>query len=115
MPGHPSPLKTAIGKLAAPFAAKYGGQPSEFAADAYSGAQILFAALRKAAPSFSPAAIQAALSRLSILTPDGKYDYTSQDHGGLTPDDVAVVTVRDGTFQATPWQKSQYASLPGWP
>jgi hypothetical protein len=39
-----SALKTEIEKLAVPFAAKYGGQPSEFAADAYSGAELLFAA-----------------------------------------------------------------------
>ena len=107
-----SPLKTAIDKLATPFAAKYGGQPSEFAADAYSGAEILFAALKKAAPGFSHSAIQAALNHLSILTPDGKYNYTSQNHSGLTSDDVAIVTVQNGTFQPTPWQKGQYGKLP---
>jgi ABC-type branched-subunit amino acid transport system substrate-binding protein len=48
-----SPIKTEISKLAAPFTAKYGGQPSEFAADAYSGAELLFAALKQAAPGFS--------------------------------------------------------------
>lgn len=107
-----SPLKTAIDELATPYAAKYGGQPSEFAADAYSGAEILFAALRKAAPAFSPSAIQAALNHLSILTPDGKYTYTSQDHSGLTSDDVAIVIVHNDTFEPTTWQKGQYGKLP---
>lgn len=108
----PSPIKTEIGKLAAPFAAKYGGQPSEFAADAYSGAELLFAALKKAAPSFSGTAIQAALNHLSLLTPDGKYNYTPSNHSGLTPDDVAVVAVQNGTFQPTAWEKKQYSKLP---
>jgi branched-chain amino acid transport system substrate-binding protein len=109
----PSPIKTEIDNLARPFAATYGGQPSEFAADAYSGAELLFAALRQAAPGFSHAAIQAALSHLSLLTPDGKYDYTPADHSGLSPDDVAMVVVHNGTFQPTPWEKAQYGTLPG--
>ncbi|MBV9450283.1 MAG: ABC transporter substrate-binding protein [Streptosporangiaceae bacterium] len=108
-----SPIKTAIGNLATPFAAKYGGQPSEFAADAYSGAELLFAALKQAAPGFSGSAIQSALSHLSLLTPDGEYHYTQTDHSGLTPDDVAMVVVQDGAFQPTPWQKTQYSTLPG--
>ncbi|MGH7759547.1 MAG: ABC transporter substrate-binding protein, partial [Candidatus Dormibacteria bacterium] len=108
-----SPLKTEINKLAAPFAAKYKGQPSEFAADAYSGAELLFAALKKAAPSFSPSAIQAALNHLSLLTPDGMFNYTSTDHSGLTPADIAMVQVQNGAFQPTAWQKTQYGTLPG--
>jgi branched-chain amino acid transport system substrate-binding protein len=107
-----SPVKTEIDKLASPFAAKYGGQPSEFAADAYSGAELLFAALKQAAPSFSHTAIQAALNHLSLLTPDGKYNYTPSNHSGLTPDDVAMVVVQNGAFQPTPWQKTQYSALP---
>jgi branched-chain amino acid transport system substrate-binding protein len=107
-----SPVKTEIDQLATPFAAKYGGQPSEFAADAYSGAELLFAALKQAAPSFSHSAIQAALNHLSLLTPDGKYNYTPTDHSGLTPDDVAIVVVQDGVFQPTDWQKTQYGTLP---
>lgn len=108
----PSPIKTEISKLAAPFAAKYGGQPSEFAADAYSGAELLFAALKHASPGFSSTAIQAALNRLSLLTPDGKYNYTPSDHSGLAPDDVAMVVVQNGTFQPTAWEKTQYSNLP---
>jgi len=107
-----SALKTEIDQLATPFSAKYGGQPSEFAADAYSGAQLLFAALKQAGPGFSHSAIQAALNHLSLLTPDGKYNYTPSDHSGLTPDDVAMVVVQNGTFQPTPWQKTQYGGLP---
>ena len=108
-----SPMKTEIDKLATPYSAKYGGQPPEFAADAYSGAELVFAALKKAGAGFSPSAVQAALNNLSVLTPDGKYTYTSQDHSGLTPDDVAMVAVQNGSFQPTAWQKGQYSSLPG--
>jgi branched-chain amino acid transport system substrate-binding protein len=107
-----SPIKTEINKLAVPFAAKFGGQPSEFAADAYSGAELLFAALRQAAPGFSHAAIDAALNHLSLLTPDGKFIYTPSHHSGLAPDDVAMVVVQNGTFQPTPWEKAQYGTLP---
>jgi branched-chain amino acid transport system substrate-binding protein len=107
-----SAIKTEIDNLATPFAAKYGGQPSEFAADAYSGAQLLFSALRQAGPGFSHSAIQAALNHLSLLTPDGKYNYTPSDHSGLSPADVAMVVVHNGVFQPTPWQKTQYGTLP---
>ena len=107
-----SPLKTEIQKLSVPFAAKYGGQPSEFAADAYSGAEILFAALKKATPSFSNSDLQAALNHLSVLTPDGQVNFTSSSHSGLNPDDVVMVTVQNGVFQPTPWEKSQYGTLP---
>lgn len=107
-----SPIKTEINNLATPFAAKYGGQPSEFAADAYSGAELLFAALKQAGPGFSRTAIQAALNHLSLLTPDGKYNYTASDHSGLSPDDVAMVVVQNGVFQPTPWEKAQYSTLP---
>jgi len=108
-----SAIKTEIDNLATPFAAKYGGQPSEFAADAYSGAELLFAALKQAGPGFSHSAIQAALSRLSLLTPDGEYNYTASDHSGLSPDDVAMVVVQNGVFQPTSWEKAQYGTLPG--
>jgi branched-chain amino acid transport system substrate-binding protein len=107
-----SAIKSEIDKLATPFTAKYGGQPSEFAGDAYSGAELLFAALKQAAPGFSHSAIQAALNHLSLLTPDGKYNYTPTDHSGLTPDDVAMVEVQNGAFQPTAWQKAQYGTLP---
>jgi branched-chain amino acid transport system substrate-binding protein len=107
-----SPIKTEIDKLATPFAARYGGQPSEFAADAYSGAELLFAALKQVGPGFSRTAIQAALNHLSLLTPDGKYIYTSPDHSGLSPADVAIVVVQNGVFHATPWEKTQYSTLP---
>jgi branched-chain amino acid transport system substrate-binding protein len=107
-----SPIKTEINKLAVPFAAKYKGQPSEFAADAYSGAELLFAALKKAGPGFSHTAIQAALSHMSLLTPDGKYTYTPSQHSGLAPADVAMVAVQNGAFQPTPWEKTQYSTLP---
>jgi branched-chain amino acid transport system substrate-binding protein len=107
-----SPLKTEIEKLSVPFAAKYGGQPSEFAADAYSGAEILFAALKKAAPSFSHSDLQAALNHLSVLTPNGRVNFTSSSHSGLNPDDVVMVTVQNGVFQPTPWEKGEYGTLP---
>ncbi len=107
-----SPIKTEIDNLATPFAAQYGGEPSEFAADAYSGAELLFAALKQAGPGFSRTAIQAALNHLSLLTPDGKYNYTASDHSGLSPDDVAMVVVQNGVFQPTPWEKAQYSTLP---
>jgi branched-chain amino acid transport system substrate-binding protein len=75
-------------------------------------ASSLFAALKQAAPSFSGTAIQSALTHLSLLTPDGKYNYTPSDHSGLSAADVAMVVVQNGTFQPTPWEKTQYGNLP---
>jgi branched-chain amino acid transport system substrate-binding protein len=54
----------------------------------------------------------AALNHLSLLTPDGKFIYTPSQHSGLAPGDVAMVVVQNGTFQPTPWEKTQYGTLP---
>jgi branched-chain amino acid transport system substrate-binding protein len=56
--------------------------------------------------------MQAALNHLSVLTPDGRFNFTSSQHSGEGPDDVAVVTVRDGFFQPTLWEKHEYSTLP---
>jgi branched-chain amino acid transport system substrate-binding protein len=99
--------------LIAPFKAKYHTQPPQFAVDAYAGAQVLFAALSKASAITGPAVNQA-LSSLNVLTADGAYAFSGQNHGGISNmDNIAVMEIQHGTFVATPWETARLGQLPG--
>ena len=111
------PAGTAFTKVAdgliTPFKAKYHTQPPQFAVDAYAGAQVLFAALSKASAITGPAVNQA-LSSLNVLTADGAYSFSAQNHGGISNmNNIAVMEIQNGTFVATPWEKARLGQLPG--
>lgn len=102
------PQKQIIEKMAAPFQAKYGYAPPQFAQDGYSACLILFEAIKKAG-STDRKQVQKALDNLTVLTPNGKYTYTPTDHAGLTRDYISVNLVKDGKFVPTEWAKQQLA------
>jgi branched-chain amino acid transport system substrate-binding protein len=106
------PLKTAVDDLTAAYQSSYGYPPPQFAQDGYAGAQLLFAAI-EAAGSTEPAAIRDALEGLSLVTPNGVYQYSDSDHSGLTMDYISVNTVQDGEFVPTDWASDQLAALTG--
>jgi branched-chain amino acid transport system substrate-binding protein len=106
------PLKTEVDALTAAYQETYGYPPPQFAQDGYSGAQLLFAAI-EAAGSTEPAAIRDALAGLSLVTPNGVYQYSDSDHSGLTMDYISVNTVQDGEFVPTDWASDQLAALTG--
>jgi branched-chain amino acid transport system substrate-binding protein len=115
--GSALPSGTAFTKLAdgliTPFEAKYHTQPPQFAVDAYAGAEVLFAALSKASAITSPD-VNDALSHLKVLTADGAYSFSPQNHGGTSNlNNIAVMEIRNGTFVATPWEKARLGQLPG--
>ena len=58
----------------------------------------------------NPQDIQRALNNLTLLTPEGEYRYTPQDHAGLGVDDVAITQVRGGQFVPTDWSQQQLAN-----
>jgi branched-chain amino acid transport system substrate-binding protein len=70
----------------------------------------LIAAAIKQAGNANPQDIQRALSNLTLLTPEGEYRYTPQDHAGLGVDDVAITVVRGGEFVPTDWSQQQLAN-----
>jgi len=104
------PFATTIKDFSDPWqAANKGALPPQFAFDGAAGVQILVAAIKKAG-SADRESIRKALDSLSVLTVNGRYNYTPTNHGGLTTDDIAVVEVKDGAFVPTPYTVQQFAA-----
>jgi branched-chain amino acid transport system substrate-binding protein len=101
-----SPVRDAVLRMAGPFTETHGRYPSQFAFDGYGAVHLIAAAIDRAG-SDEPRLIQRELTRLTLLTPEGRYRYTPTDHAGLTVDDVAVTVVRDGAFALTDWSRTQ--------
>jgi branched-chain amino acid transport system substrate-binding protein len=95
-----------IQRMAGPFQQRYGYAPPQFAQDGYSACLLLFEAIRKAG-SLDRAKIQRALESLTLITPNGKYRYSSTDHSGLTREYVSVNVVKEGKFVPTDWAKEK--------
>jgi branched-chain amino acid transport system substrate-binding protein len=107
-----SPFARQVADFAKAYDTKYGGTPPQFATDGYAAAQVLFAAM-KSAKSITRDGIADALNNLSVLTVDGKYDFSSTNHGNVTdPNNLAEVQVKNGQFVATPWETKRFGSLP---
>ena len=51
--------------------------------------------------------VQAALEELSLITPNGRYEYSKDDHSGLSPENVAIAQITGGTFVPTTWMTDQ--------
>lgn len=105
------PLKDQYQKLAVPDRQEYKASVAQFTCDAYSGAELLYAAMQQAS-ALNPAAIDAALNHLSLLTPNGRYTYSPTDHAGATMNNIAVFTVSHGQFVPTDWERQQFSELP---
>ncbi|HET7539166.1 MAG TPA: ABC transporter substrate-binding protein [Polyangiaceae bacterium] len=102
------PQKQVIQQMAAPFQQKHGYPPPQFAQDGYSACLLLFEAIKKSG-SADRNRIQQTLETLSLLTPNGKYNYTPTDHSGLTRDYISVNVVHEGKFVPTNWAKDKLA------
>lgn len=103
-----SDVKDAALAMAEPFQKANGYYPPQFAFDGYGAVKLIAAAIDKAG-SAEPADIQKALNELTLLTPEGEYTFSSDDHSGLTVDDVAINVVKDGAFVPTDWSKQELA------
>jgi len=101
-----SDVKTAALAMAGPFQQANGYYPPQFALDGYGAVKLIAAAIKKA-NSADPTKIQQALNDLTLLTPEGKYTFSSKDHSGLTVDDVAVNVVTEGKFVPTAWSQQE--------
>jgi len=77
-----SKQKDVVLKMAQPFQQKNGIYPPQFAFDGYGAVQLIAAAIKQAGNA-NPQDIQRALNNLTLLTPEGEYRYTPQDHAGL--------------------------------
>jgi branched-chain amino acid transport system substrate-binding protein len=100
------PQKQIIDQMAGPYKQKHGYAPPQFAQDGYSAALLLFEAIKKA-NSTDGEKIQKALETMTLVTPNGRFQYSATNHSGLTPDYISVNTVKNGQFVPTDWAKEQ--------
>lgn len=107
-----SRVRDVIGELTAAFKAKYGYEPLLFARDGHTAVELLSAAVR-AAKSTDRSKIRTALEGLAVLTSNGRYRYSPDDHSGLPSDALSVNTVRAGTLVPTDWAKERLATMTG--
>ena len=101
-----SAVRRAAVAMSEHFTQSYGHAPSQFAIDGYVAVKLIAAALTKAGVD-QPQAVQQALTHLSLVTPQGEYRYSADDHSGLQMGDVAITEIRDGKFALTSWSKAQ--------
>lgn len=103
------PLKDVIGNLSRSFRGLYRYAPPQFAMDGYSGVLLLVAAIEKA-NSIDRAKVRDAFEKLTVVTPNGVFNYSPTDHSGLSPDFIAITRVDGGTMIPTEWAKTQFAA-----
>lgn len=103
-----SKVKDAIQAMAQPFQQANGHYPPQFAFDGYSAVKLIAEAIRKAG-SADRDKLRDALETTTLLTPEGEYRYTADDHAGLRVDDVSINVVKDGKFVPTDWARQQLA------
>ena len=94
--------KAQADKFIADYNEATGANPPTFAGHAFGGLTLLIDAITRAGGT-DPAAIQAALDKTKgVVTPDGIYNYTPENHDGLVADDLTVVEIKDGTWVLAP-------------
>jgi branched-chain amino acid transport system substrate-binding protein len=106
-----SEVKRVATAMTVPFERATGYVPSQFAIDGYVAVKLIAAAINRA-QSDDPRAIRDALERLVLLTPEGEYRYSAEDHSGLSADAIAIVTIHKRKFVLTPWSRRQIAAPP---
>ena len=104
------PQQDAINELATAFSARFGYPPPQFAQDGYSAVKLLKAAFEKAG-SADRVKVRDALEGLTLLTPNGTYEYSATNHSGMKPDFISINTVTGGAFVPTDWAKTELAKL----
>ncbi|WP_323513040.1 ABC transporter substrate-binding protein [Subtercola sp. RTI3] len=103
-------FKTLVDNFASTWATTHNGAyPPQFAFDAGTSIQLAAAAIDKAG-STDRAAITDALSNLSVLTLNSRFNYTPTNHSGLDSSAVVVVEIKNGQFAATPYSIAQMAT-----
>jgi branched-chain amino acid transport system substrate-binding protein len=100
--------KQIVDQMAVPYKQKYGYAPPQFAQDGYSACLLLFEAIKKAG-STDHAKVQQTLEHMTLITPNGKFQYTPTNHSGLGPEFISVNIVRGGQLVPTDWAKQQLA------
>jgi branched-chain amino acid transport system substrate-binding protein len=100
------PQKQIVDRMALPYRQKYGYPPPQFAQDGYSACLLLFEAIKKAGGT-DRAKIQQELEHMTLVTPNGKFQYTPANHSGLSSDFISINVVRQGQLVPTEWAKQR--------
>ena len=110
VPGRELPsgaLKDAVDAFADPWLKANDVYPPQFAFDGATAVQLIVAAIEKAG-SADREKVRDALESLDLLTPTGRFQFSSTDHGGIGKDAIAIVHVQDGELKATPYSLEQW-------
>jgi len=105
-----SELSTSISDMIAGFTEETGQAPDIFSFFGYATVQVIAAAIEEAG-SADPAAIQAALSTLSVDTVIGPIAYSDSNHAGPGAEYVSVNEVVDNQLVPTEWSASRLTEL----
>lgn len=87
-------------------------EPPQFALDGYTSVKLLGEAIQNAG-STEHADIINALEDLDLVTPNGTYSYSEEDHAGIDTDAISVNQVEDGEFVPVPWAQDQLDDVYG--
>ena len=105
-----SDLKSRLTAFIDGFTEANGSAPDQFALSGYAAMEVIFAAIEKAG-SIEPAAIQDALSNLTIDTVVGPIEYGDDNHGGPGAEYIAMAEIVDNALIADPWSIKRLESL----
>ncbi len=105
-----SDYKTLVMAVADPWlAANKGVYPPEFAFGGSSAIELLADAVKRAGSS-DRQAIRDALEKTDLLTSNGHYRYSADDHMGLTSDALAIMTAKAGAWVPTAYATKRFAT-----
>lgn len=91
------PQKTTLVEYAKAFEAKYGeGSRSTFGGHAWDAVKIVAQALTKVGPD--PAKLRDEIEKSSLTGVSSVFNFTPEDHGGITKDALILVEVKDGKW-----------------
>jgi len=103
-----SDYKKLVMAVAEPWlAANDGVYPPEFAFGGASGLELLAAAI-DAADSTDREKIRTALEATDLLTSNGHYRYSADDHMGLTANALAIMVARGGAWEPTDYALEKF-------
>ena len=96
--GADDPQKDVLDGFAADYKAKYDGPPNTFAGHAYDALHIVCNALEKAGEADRAALRDAIEETTEFVGTAGIFNYTADDHNGLTVDAFVWVKIEDGKW-----------------
>lgn len=105
-----SETKEQVDSLAEGLKAEFDTEVAQFTSDAYAGTWLVIEAMRSAS-DLSRDGVRDALENTSMVTSNGVYEWSADNHNNTDPSNIAVFTVDGGIFTPTPWQEERFADI----